>query len=107
MVGDVPAKDLSGMHIDDGCHIPEPIDEPEIGEVSRPDDIGTNGTENLEDVRNTCFQSPQVVELHKGEASSEFGLESMFAHDARNGLLVHFKRHGDAAVAVCGMFAHH
>ncbi len=82
MVRNMPAKNLSRMHINHGCHIPEPVDEPEIGEVSCPDDIGTNGTQNFEDVGHLRFWSSQIIELHEREASSELRFEAMFAHDA-------------------------
>lgn len=106
VVGNVPTKNLSGVYIDDGCHIPEPVDEPEICEVSCPYDVLTNGTHHFEDVRDVCFRPSQVIELHEREPSSEFWSEAMLAHETTNTLLVDLECHRDASVTVCGVLSH-
>lgn len=39
VVGDVPADNLSGINVDDGGHVPETINEPNVGEITGPDNI--------------------------------------------------------------------
>lgn len=106
VVRDVPANDFSSMDVDDGRHIPEPVDEPEIREVSSPDDVGTDGTQNFENICDLCFWASQIIELHERESSSDPWSEAISSHDARDGFLVRFERHRDPTMTVCGMFRH-
>ena len=77
MVGNVPTHDLTGEYIDDGGQIPESIHEPEVGEVSGPDHVGSNGTDNLKDVFHLCFRPAEVIQFYEAESSTDLWLEIM------------------------------
>lgn len=106
VVANVPADDLSRVDINHGGDIPEAVNEPDVSEVASPDDAYTDGTDNLEDVCDQCFQPSEVVEFHEAEASTELGLEAVEPHETLRFLAVHAERPGDASGTVRGMLRH-
>jgi len=47
MVCYVPTDNPPCMNLDDGGHIPEAVDEPEVGEISGPHYVWLNGADDL------------------------------------------------------------
>ena len=91
MVCDMPSNNLAGSHINHSYEIPEPIQKPEVGEITSLDDIRMKGAQNLEDVCDRCLWPSKIIKLHVMEASAELRLESIFPHHTDDGLSVHLK----------------
>ncbi len=106
VVRNVPTNNLASKHINDGGDVPEAVNEPNIGEVTSPDDVWSDGTDDLENVFYPCFRSSQVVELYVPETSTESWLESVKAHEALRLLPVHAECPGDTPSTIRRMFRH-
>ena len=102
----MPSDNLSRVNINDGGDVPEAVNEPDVREVTSPDNADADGTDSLEDVCDQCFRPSEVVELHEAEASTKLRLEAVEAHEAFGFLPVHTECPSDASRAVRGMFHH-
>jgi len=107
MIGDMPADDLSRVYVNDSGEIPEAVDEPEVGEVSSPNDVWLNRAGELQDVFDLCFRPSKIIGLHKSEPSTNLGLEAMLHHETFGFLPVHAERPGNTSCTVGWVFSHH
>ena len=106
VVRDVPTNDLSRKDVDHGSEMPEPVLKPEIGEVSRPDDVRPDRTEDFQDVRNACFRPSEIIRLHKPVSAPDARDDPKTLHEALGLGAADPKRERDPSRTVCRMFGH-
>lgn len=92
VIGYMPADDLAGEDVDDGREVPEPVGEPEVGEVSGPDDVRAERAQSLEDVLDARFGPAEVAGLRETGAAADPRFQAEDAHDPPSRFPVHAER---------------
>jgi len=97
--------DFPAEEIEDGTEVPELSMEPEVGEITGPEDVSLEGAQRLCDIGQRQSGLPQIPRFLRSAYPSAIRLDAIFLHDPENALFVSLEVQSKSAMTVAWMIA--